>query len=192
MDAPQDRRDVQLVVDRLRLAVNDPHLDIQWEPCAVLVVRGRYDAMGKMIDPVYRGLWEIRRYHDASRTAAWRDWRRICFITEPEEHKGMMLMYADGPYAPVGEWVVDFMRQCDAANRSRIEDTQRKLAMLDAELEKDQENANVDEDTAMLDEVYFDSSYAGGSGQYKGRGADFAGMPSNAPEIPKPLITVET
>ena len=188
MDAPQSRDEVQRVVDQLRLAVNDDSLDIQWEPKAVLVTRGRYDAVGKMIDPVYRGLWEIRRYRDPSQTAGWRDWRRVCFITVPEDHKGMKMMYEDGPYAPVAEWVVDFMRQCDRANLSTLKDVRRKLDLLDGELDKDEANQNEDEDRALLDEVYFDSTYSGGSGQYKGRGADFARATSDS-ETPVTPIT---
>lgn len=188
-EAPQGRDEVQRVVDLLRLAVNDDHLDIGWEPKAILVRRGRYDARGRMIDPVYDGRWEIRRFHDETRTAGWRAWRRICFITEPEEHKGMKMMYADGAYAPVGEWVVDFMRQCDAANTARMADARRTLDLLDAELDKDIENANVDEDTQLLDEIYFDSTYSGGSGQYKGRGADFA---ETTPETPASTLTQRT
>jgi hypothetical protein len=191
MDAPQAREQVQPIVEQLRLAVNDPHLDIQWEPKAVLVSRGGFDAVGKMVDPVYRGLWEIRRYGDPSQTAGWRDWRRVCFITAPEEHKGMKMMYADGPYTPVAEWVVDFMRQCDAANVERIKDVQRTLGLIDLELEKDQENATVDEDTQVLDEIFFDSTYSGGSGQYKGRGADFAAV-GPTPETPVTRIILET
>ena len=191
MDAPQSRDEVQAVVDRLRIAVNDPHLDIQWEPKAVLIHRGSYDAAGKLIAPIYNGRWEIRRYHDQYGTAGWRDWRRICFITEPEEHKGMKMMYADGAYAPVGEWVVAFMQQCDNANVDRIQDARRKLDMLDAELEKDKTNADTDEDTQLLDEIFFDSTYSGGSGQYKGRGTDFAEAHEKPPETPQPLILTE-
>ena len=183
------------MVDGLRLAVHDPHLDIRWEPKAVLVSKGRYDVVGKMIDPVYRGLWEIRRYQDQSGTAGWRDWTRVCFITVPEEHKGMKMMYADGPYAHVAEWVIDFMRQCDKANVDRLTETRRKMDLLDMELEKDKANADTDEDTQLLDEIYFDSTYSGGSGQYKGRGADFAEAqekPSETPEhVGSPLILTE-
>lgn len=190
-DAPQGRDEVQRIVDLLRRAVSDDSLDIQWEPRAVLVSRGRYDAMGKMIDPVYRGLWEIRRSRDPSQTAGWRDWRRVCFITEPEVHKDLTMMYSDGAYAPVGEWVVDFMRQCDAANADRLRDVMRTQRRLDAELEKDQANAAEDEDWQLLDEVYFDSAYAGGSGQYYGRGADFAES-SPVLETPAPAFTQVT
>ncbi len=191
MDAPQSRDEVQAIVDALCLAVNDSDLDIQWEPRAVLVSRGRYDAVGKMIDPVYRGLWEIRRYRDQTQTAGWREWRRVCFITEPETHNGTTMMYADGAYAPVGDWVVDFMRQCDAANRDRLEKVLRDQRMVDTELEKDAANREDDAGSAIMDAVWFEKEYAGGVGEYKGCGADFAGMPQKSSEAPSSLIATE-
>ncbi|MGH7633400.1 MAG: hypothetical protein ACRENC_06700, partial [Gemmatimonadaceae bacterium] len=94
--APQSAIEVEAVVLEMRML--DERFDIGWEPRAVLVQRGSYDALGKMVDPIYRGLWEVRLYDPSQRTTTWREWVRVCLVTEPVRiAAGMTAMQDDGP-----------------------------------------------------------------------------------------------
>jgi hypothetical protein len=126
-DPPQSGDDVRLVVEALQQL--DPLLDIRWEPCARLIKAGSYDALGKLVAPIYEGLWEVVRY-DSFNTATWRQHTRICFVTKPVRiAAGLDAMPADGEYAPLGMWLVAFLRQADQWNQ---EEARRRSKELDA------------------------------------------------------------
>ena len=143
--APQSGEDVESVVRDLKPL--DVRLGVRWEPRAVLVRRGRYTGEGKLIDPVYRGLWEIILDDKQAGTADWRSWTRICFVTEPTEvATGLRAMAQDGAYAPLGPWVVEFLRQADKHNR---DEAQRLSKRLDSMNERNDEAKLADGDDAI-------------------------------------------
>lgn len=146
MDQPQSPDQVQAFVDELRLAVNDPLLGVRWEPRAVMVARGGYDVTGKVKDPVYRGLWEIIRDSTRDKTATWRSWTRICFVTQPVRvEAGLDAMVQDGLYAPLGEWLITFLKQANLANLKAAQRVRRRLEALN---ERNDEAALRAEDAA--------------------------------------------
>ncbi len=160
MEAPQSGDDVRLVVEDLQAL--DSLLDVRWEPHAVIVKRGGYDAMGKIINPTFRGLWEIIRY-DGFATQSHRPWTRICFVTQPVEIvPGVKAMVEDGEYAPLGAWLVEFMRAADKWNR---EEAQKLSATLDAMNERNDQAAIDAGDEATAEAAgyqYFEGTKAGG------------------------------
>ena len=132
-DPPQSGDDVRLVVEALQRL--DPLLDVRWEPCARLVRAGRYDAQGKLVAPIYEGLWEIVRY-DSFNTATWRPYTRICFVTEKVRiGPDLWAMPADGRYAPLGMWVVEFLRQADQWNQEQARKRSAELDAMNASLD---------------------------------------------------------
>jgi hypothetical protein len=164
MDAPQSRAEVDPVEQSLRLL--DDALRIEWEPRAVMVKRGGYDARGKVINPVYDGRWKVVKKHDPFRTAMWREDSLVCYLTAPmvtgSGEAKVHALTADGPYAPVGEWVVELFRSWDRANR----------AFVDARLKErlDEENARMDAaavegtggEAEYLEEMFFNGTMRGG------------------------------
>lgn len=161
MDAPQSGEDVSRVVEELQLL--DPLLDVRWEPRAVLEKYGGYDAMGKLIAPIYRGLWEVIHHSTAVKTAEWREWTRVCFVTKPVRiAAGLDAMPDDGEYAPLGPWLVEFLRQADQHN---LEAARRRSEQLDAMNERlDQQRMGLDD--AAIEELcgrqYHEGTKAGG------------------------------
>lgn len=124
--APQSGEDVASVLRGLREL--DPRFGIRWEPRAVMVERGSYDPLGKVVEPKYRGLWEITLDDKTFGTANWRSWTRVCFVTKPVEvAAGLTAMAQDGEYAPLGEWVVQFMREADRHNQREVERRRKRL-----------------------------------------------------------------
>ena len=117
--APQSWAEVGPVEAALRLL--DDGLRIVWEPRAVMVKRGNYDANGRIVNPTYEGRWKIVKVGDPNRTALWREDALVTYVTTPVTIGGgdrkVHAMTADGPYAPVGDWVVEHMRSWDRANR---------------------------------------------------------------------------
>lgn len=106
------------MIDALRRL--DPLLDIIWNPKARLVKPGWYNAeAGKRHDPEYDGRWNVIRW-DTPGLHAGRQYVVICEVTEPvRAGKNRILMMQDGgAYAPVGEWLVEFMQTWDAAQRA--------------------------------------------------------------------------
>lgn len=121
-DAPQSREEVEPIERALRQL--DDAIRIEWEPLAVMAKRGGYDAQGKVINPVYDGRWAVVKKEDPYRTTSYRPDTRICFVTETvvvgTGAKQITAMQEDGPYAPVGWWLVDVMRSWDRANREAM------------------------------------------------------------------------
>lgn len=156
MDAPQSGDDVRLVVEELQRL--DPQLDVRWEPKGKMVSRGSYDVMGRVKNPVYEGRWEIIHYDTSVKTAEWRAWTRICLVTQPiEVAPGLKAMSADGEYAPLGAWLVEFMRQADRANQ---EGARRLRERLDAMNDR-QDQAGVDGDDDAIEEAASKQYHAG-------------------------------
>jgi hypothetical protein len=176
-DAPQGEADVRPVVDAMQQRI-DPLLDIRWEPRAVMVKRGGYDPMGKVSAPVYDGRWEIVHYDISVKTAEWRAHTRICFVTERVEvAAGLWAMSADGPYAPVGMWLVDFLMQADKHNQ---EGARKLRARLDAMNDTADQKA-IDADDAAIEEAagrqYFAGTMRGRVSEFHPVGIALTGKP---------------
>lgn len=124
--APQSGADVETVVRELRLL--DARLGVRWEPKAVMVSRGSYGVLGEVVDPVYRGLWEVVLDDKAFSTADWRGWTRVCLVTRPTRlAEGLHAMPQDGEYAPLGQWLVEFLREADRHNQDEARRRSERL-----------------------------------------------------------------
>ncbi len=161
MDAPQSGDDVRLVVEEMQ--VLDPQLDVRWNNRARVTKRGGYDAEGKIINPEYQGLWEIIHYDTSVKTANWRPYTRICFVTtQVRVAADLLAMPQDGEYAPLGMWVVEFLKQADKHNQ---EEARRLQARLDRMNEAADERAMRGDDGALEEAAgrqYFEGTKAGG------------------------------
>lgn len=160
-DAPQSGDDVDSVVRELRLL--DSRLGVRWEPCAVMVTRGGYDAMGKVRSPVWRGLWEITLADKVFSTAEWRDYTRVCFVTVPVDvAPGLQAMAQDGAYAPLGPWVVAFLREADKHNRDAARRLQARLDRMNDAADEAAARAGEDGERELLGRMYHTGTKAGG------------------------------
>jgi hypothetical protein len=160
VDAPQSGIDVESVVRELQLL--DPLLNVRWEPKAVMETRGGYDAVGKVINPIYRGLWEIIR-DDGQGTAPWRSWTRVCFVTKPTDvATGLPAMAQDGEYAPLGPWVVTFMRQADQWNHAEARRLRERLERMNDQRDQRAMDAGDDATEEAASRQYHAGTKAGG------------------------------
>lgn len=171
MDAPQSQDEVGPVVDALRRI--DPLLDVIWNPKARMVERGAYSVLGKATAPKYVGRWQVIRY-DTPHTDSRRNYCLICTITRPEVRDGITCLVDNGEYMPVGSWLVDFMQSADAANTRACEALRARLWAQDDALDSANDTADAAMATDALDRVHFDANYAGGVGNWMGRGAAFS------------------
>lgn len=168
MSAPQSDIEVLPVVAEINRLV-DPHLDIVWNPKAVMVAKGSYNAVGQRTEPTYRGLWEIRRLRDPNATESHRDWRHIMYVTEPKPPLGPdqpELMQEDGPYAPVGEWLVRYLCKLDRYNVRTYTQLQADLDTQNAKAKRDQDAAMQEAYAPHIDRTYFDGTMEGGVSQF--------------------------
>lgn len=179
MLAPQSDSEVRPVVDALQRM--DALLDVRWNPEAVMLAKGSYSELGKLIPPTYDGRWQIIRYDSANTGHAGvhegRGYTVICTITEPtiDDH-GVIAMAAlreGGAYAPLGEWVVTMMQQADAANVRQFEAIRRHLWAENDRAEDARDRLDEAAAIEALDHNHFQANYAGGVGNWQGKGADF-------------------
>jgi hypothetical protein len=65
-------------------------LHLRWNPRAVMVKEGKYDAQGKLVDPTFDPRWEL-------------------WDTDPngKEYRVMRLQLPDGSFRPPGQWLID-------------------------------------------------------------------------------------
>jgi hypothetical protein len=123
MDAPQSGEEVARVVDALRRI--DPLLDVRWNPQAIKTKAASFDAFGcARKDAEYDGRWEVIRYNTPGLSD--RGWVRItmvCAVEYTTSSKGgrYPIMLHQGPYAPLGPWLVDYMALWDRANSAWID-----------------------------------------------------------------------
>lgn len=69
-------------------------LHLRWNPKAVMLKEGKYDALGKLIDPTFDPRWEL-------------------WDTDPDgkEYMVMRLQFPDGSFRHPGQWLVDRLWQ---------------------------------------------------------------------------------
>lgn len=160
-DAPQSGEDVAAVVRELQLL--DHRLNVRWEPRAVMAERGGYTATGGILHPVYRGLWEVILDDKSFGTAEWRSWTRICFVTKPVDiAPGLQAMAQDGAYAPLGAWLVQFLRQADQHNRDEARRLQQRLDRLNERYERAVMDAGDDATEEAASQQFHAGTKAGG------------------------------
>jgi hypothetical protein len=168
---PQSDEEIRPIVEALKQM--DERLDVRWNAKAVLTQPGSYSALGKHTPPEYDGRWEIILHNAESKLHDDRDYAVLCTICEPSREGGMLHLVHGGPYAPIGEWVIELMRSADAQNSEQYRKLRDKLwAQHDA---VDAAHDEIDEGAvrAAIDHQAFQQNYAGGVGRFHGRGADF-------------------
>lgn len=149
------------MVRELRLL--DPRFNVRWEPKAVMTKRGSYSVEGKVVDPEYRGLWEIILEDKAFSTAEWRGWTRVCFVTQQVEvAPGLKAMVQDGEYAPLDMAVVEFLRQSDKHNQEGARRMQERLDTLNERADAAAALAGEDGEREALERQYHAGTKAGG------------------------------
>jgi hypothetical protein len=176
--APQSKEEIRPIIESIQTI--DRLLDIIWNPQAVLLEKGRYSEIGKLIPPIYDGRWQVIRHQTENFHPERGDYAVICTLTTPERHDGILCLTHDGPYAPVGEWVIELMRSADAQNVRQFEAIRNKLWRQHDLMEEREADINEAEAREGLDRVHFDANYAGGVGNWQGKGADFADSPKKA------------
>ena len=131
-----------------------------------MVEKGTYSALGIATPPTYDGRWEVIRYQTATNCHEGRDYTLITTVTAFREMAGQRVMVADGPYASVGSWLVEYMRAADAANTERFEQIRDRLWRETDRLDTDTDAANEASARDALDKVHFDAVFAGGVGNW--------------------------
>lgn len=177
---PQSDREIQPVIEQLRGNL-DQLLNIVWNAQAILIAKGSYTETGKLVPPVYEGRWQVIRALPRNEQTPDRQHTVICTLTEPQRQDGLLFMEKNGPYAPVGDWVLELMRAADAQNVRAFTERREKLWRQHNLLEEEEGKINEDEAREGLDRVHFKANYAGGVGNWS-KGADF-GEVSKSPLI---------
>lgn len=168
---PQSQEEIQPVIEQLQKL--DARLDIRWNPKAVMTKRGKYSPLGKRKDPEYDGRWEII-LHSRATSISNKEYTVLVVVTEASRIGGrqVLIMTKDGAYAPVGEWLLEYMRTWDAAQSELY---RRNKQTLDREDELANSAASVINDRAAHQEaaerVYHEAAgpYFMGRGFGKGR-----------------------
>ncbi len=132
--APQSWVDVKPFEDELRRM--DDRLRIHWNPRAVPVFGQLTDVKGRRAVVGHDGRWEVILVGSDKahfRTQSVRDYTLVCRVTKPTEvtQGGMKVpaMVEHGPYAPIGAWLVTFLRLAD---RHNVESARKLSQTLDA------------------------------------------------------------
>lgn len=164
--APQSSIDLDPVIAALQSRV-DAQMSIQWEPRAVLAKHGGYNAEGQVIAPTYEGRWQVIRFNDPDSTMSNRSWRHLTFVTPTERiAPGVAVMSDNGPYAPVGMWLVEYFEMMNAFNRKAMADMEAAMAPHNARVQQAHEaqyDGKVDE---VLRRQFFDGTMEGGVSQF--------------------------
>lgn len=170
MLAPQSWDEVGPVVEALQRL--DGLLDVIWNPKAKMLARGAYSALGILTPPSYAGRWQVIRYN-TEHTNSRRDYALICTVTQPVVVDGIRCLQADGEYAPVGWWLVELMQSADASNVRAFTALRNKIWAQDDALDTQDDAADDAMARESLDHVHFKAIFAGGVGNWMGKGADF-------------------
>lgn len=168
---PQGSDEVAPVVAGLRRI--DARFDVIWTPRAVVVTHGGYDATGKLRASIYDGRWEVILDDPSTRTQTHRGYTRVCFVTPPVAiAQGVRGMQADGPYAPVGPWLVAFFQQADRANNDAMQGLSATLDAINAKADAAVLASTDDGTREACHRVYDDAVREGGVAQFHPVGID--------------------
>ncbi len=144
----------------------DPRLHLRWNAEAILVKGGSYDVLGRAVPPTYDGRWEVILLDDAGfKTAEWRPWTLVTRVSELVTQRvgvhAVRTMPLNGPYAPVGEWLVAYLREIDRANVEAARRLGETLERMHAKQEADAVQATDGEQEA-LERVFHAGTKEGG------------------------------
>lgn len=114
---PQSDEEIRPVLEALRRL--DPLLDFHWNPKAIRV-RGVFDALGCAGEPKWDGRWEIIRYETPNLHKE-RTYSKILTVTEMNRSGKYPILIADGAYAPIGMYLVEYMELYDRAQSRWID-----------------------------------------------------------------------
>lgn len=188
MLAPQSDEEIRPIVEGLKQL--DQLLDVRWNPEAIIVAKGSYSALGKRVNPVYDGRWDVIRYDSPTHGHAGvhpdRGFTVICTVTEPKRENGILFMVPlreGGRYAPLGDWLLEFMRQSDAQNVNAFTALRQKLWAESDRAERAEDAINEGAVREALDHNHFHANYAGGVGNWQGKGADWKDMAAKAARV---------
>ncbi len=151
----------------------DRKLDVIWDEKAVMIATGSYSELGKLIPPTYDGRWKVIRHNTENLHPERGDYAVLCTVTEYARKDGILFLIHDGGYAPVDDRLLELMRSADAQNVRAYEELRRRLWAQHDKMEADADAINEGEAREGLDRVHFKANYAGGVGNYQGKGADF-------------------
>lgn len=129
------------MVDELQRLI-DPLLDVRWNPTARVVRPGYYLAeAGKRVDPVYDGRWEVIR-HNTQGLNKHRDYVVLFQVNTWKRYgaRGVILIDREGDYAPIGPWLIEYLRTCDAANTAAHAVLKEQLDREEEAIERDLQN----------------------------------------------------
>jgi hypothetical protein len=140
MFQPQSDEEIRPVLEALRRL--DPLLDIRWNPKAVRI-RGIFDALGCAGPPTWDGRWEIIRYETPNMHAD-RTYAKIMTVTEMDMTGKYPVAKADGAYAPIGQYLVEYMALYDRAQSAWVD----AMAEMDARHEAAESNNHNDYEAA--------------------------------------------
>jgi hypothetical protein len=165
---PQSDEEVTRVVRGLRAL--DVRLDVVWNPSAVCIKKSFYDVMGHSLPAIYDGRWQVIR-HDTESLHAGKP-LVVVTVTQPVRSgpRQILMMERDGAYAPLGDWLVEYMQTCDAAGRAYVAMMLEKQRLDDGvEAEQDALIHDTAAHQEAAEKVYHDTA-----GPYwMGRGANF-------------------
>lgn len=162
--APQSVQEILPIETALRQL--DDRLRVWWNAKAVVQQKGRYDVMGRAVPPIYDGRWEVILLDDPHRTADWRGYSLVCRVTPPVEvlegTTRVTALQADGPYHPVGWWLVDYLRSVDKANSDLAQTMSAKLDALFTHREQAALDAGRDEMAESAGKLWHGATKEGG------------------------------
>jgi len=171
---PQSDREIRQFVARMRETLNDDKLDIIWNPTFRLVAGGTYTATGELVPPVHEGRWQVTRRIGAGEGRDGKDDIVLCTVRAYTLMAGILAFEADedAGYAPVDERLLVLLRSADSANVRQFEELRKRIWAADDAIDAAGDRINEGEAIAGLDHAHFKTNYAGGVGNWKGRGVD--------------------
>lgn len=184
--APQSWHEVKPFEDELRRL--DDRLRIAWNPKAIVTKPGSFDVMGSVVPPEYAGRWEVILPDDPFRSQTYRAWTLVCRVTQPVEVKAagmtMPAMADRGPYAPIGQWLVDFLKAADRHNRDELRKRQEQMDRMNAAQDAAAETAGMDAAADVLSREWHTGTKAGGGvSEFHPVTADLGGGASHGSRI---------
>lgn len=153
----------------------DSLLDLRWNPQALVMRHGQYDANGKVLPPIYDGRWEVVRRNTPHVGGA-------VFEGKRGDSDVAVIYQVRGPkeeYKPIGWWLVEFMQQWDS-QQAHFRDELEKMRAQDAA----EDEARLRGDDAAIEEIVhgiaFGLKHEGGRSVWYGGGFDPAEMGARA------------
>lgn len=123
----------------------DRNFDVLWNPKAITVVKSTYDVLGGRTDATYDGRWQVilrDAPHSLHKERREGDNKYVVILTvcertwaQTKNGKRYPMVLDEGPYAPLGLWVVEYIELYDrarAAAREMMADLWERNDTIDA------------------------------------------------------------